>query len=272
MSRIYLASSWRNTLQSVVLAALRDAGHEVYDFRNPAPGEHGFSWRQVLSEPPPWSAEETRAVLAHKVSEHGFGLDFAAMKWADTVVMLQPCGRSAALELGWCAGAGKRSAVLLADGQEPELMLKVADRLCTSLAELLEWLATPRPANYNADAATVAFDAIAAACGCPHWDYPAQVVRDVEALCKQHKELRQHYAEERAEHDLSKRSWGAAGGRIEVLEAELSREREANAALRAKLEAIATDAADGENACLDAASEGPRIAAKLHALLAGGPA
>lgn len=138
--RIYLASSWRNEQQPFVLAALRKAGHEVYDFRNPAPGNEGFAWKQCANEPHPWSAERTREVLAHPIAEYGFGLDFAAMKWADTVVMLQPCGRSAALELGWCAGAGKRSAVLLADGQEPELMLKVADKLCTSLNELLVWL------------------------------------------------------------------------------------------------------------------------------------
>ena len=32
------------------------------------------------------------------------------------------------------------------------------------------------------DAATLAFDEIAAACGCPSWEYPGQVVRDVLGL------------------------------------------------------------------------------------------
>ena len=32
---IYVASSWRNTYYPEVVQALRDAGHEVYDFRNP---------------------------------------------------------------------------------------------------------------------------------------------------------------------------------------------------------------------------------------------
>lgn len=35
MRRIYLASSWRNEHQPRILALLRDAGHEVYDFRHP---------------------------------------------------------------------------------------------------------------------------------------------------------------------------------------------------------------------------------------------
>ncbi len=143
MSRIYVASSWRNDQQPRVVEALREAGHEVYDFRNPKPGETGFSWKKILPAPPPWSAEDTRDVLAHPVSQHGFDLDFEAMKWADTIVMVQPCGRSAALELGWGAGAGKRTCVLLADAQEPELMLKCADRLCTSLEEVIAFVAAP---------------------------------------------------------------------------------------------------------------------------------
>lgn len=35
MTRIYVASSWRNKYQPEVVAALRKAGHKVYDFRNP---------------------------------------------------------------------------------------------------------------------------------------------------------------------------------------------------------------------------------------------
>jgi hypothetical protein len=139
--KIYVASSWRNPVQPDVVARLRAENHDVYDFRNPAEGYRGFSWRQTHAEPPPWSAEVTRDVLGHPVAARGFGLDFDAMKWCDACVMVQPCGRSAALELGWCAGAGKFTCVLLADGQEPELMFKVADRLCTSLDEVVARLA-----------------------------------------------------------------------------------------------------------------------------------
>lgn len=144
--RIYVASSWRNPDQPGIVAGLRADGHEVYDFRNPAPNNTGFSWRKIRPEPPPWSAESTREVLEHDVAERGFQLDFEAMLWADTIVMVQPCGRSAALELGWGCGARKHTFALLADGQEPELMLKCADVLCTSYTELAEALAsTPFP-------------------------------------------------------------------------------------------------------------------------------
>lgn len=35
--RIYVASSWRCVEQPRIVALLRGAGHEVYDFRNPSP-------------------------------------------------------------------------------------------------------------------------------------------------------------------------------------------------------------------------------------------
>ena len=38
-------------------------------------------------------------------------------------------------------GAGKRTAALMTDGQEPELMLRLADLLTMSVDELLTWLA-----------------------------------------------------------------------------------------------------------------------------------
>ena len=66
----------------------------------------------------------------------GFALDMNALRDSEAVVMLQPAGRSAALELGWAAGAGKPTIVLLADG-EPELMLKMADYFCLTVAEVI---------------------------------------------------------------------------------------------------------------------------------------
>jgi hypothetical protein len=45
--KIYVASSWRNALQPAIVVALRWCGHEVYDFRNPKPGDDGFRWSDV---------------------------------------------------------------------------------------------------------------------------------------------------------------------------------------------------------------------------------
>jgi nucleoside 2-deoxyribosyltransferase len=74
----------------------------------------------------------------------GFRYDEDALERCDALVMVQPCGRSAALELGWAAGAGKPTIVLLADG-EPELMLKMAQHFCLTVEEVLQVLASLSP-------------------------------------------------------------------------------------------------------------------------------
>ncbi len=140
--KIYVASSWRNTLQPAVVARLRVEGHEVYDFKNPAPGDHGFSWKQTHPDIKSATACEFRdAVLTHPLAEHGFANDMDALRAADATVLVQPCGNSAHLELGYAVGAGQFTVVLLADGAEPELMYKMCSRLCVALDEVCEALA-----------------------------------------------------------------------------------------------------------------------------------
>lgn len=146
---VYVASSWRNPMQPVVCATLAAAGIEHYDFRNPEGGT-GFSWREVKPEGAPlgvkakgsdWEqVDDYLAMVHHPRATAGFDADFAAMVRADTFVMVLPCGKSAHLELGWAAGAGKRTALLLEDPVEPELMYRVADEMFTSLFDLLGWL------------------------------------------------------------------------------------------------------------------------------------
>lgn len=139
---IYVASSWRNPSQPEVVTRLRNAGHEVYDFRNPAPDNTGFSWRDVDPDWQKWTPAEFCEGLNHPVAARGFGYDMDALDAADAVVLVMPCGRSAHLELGYAAGAGKRTAILLSEG-EPELMYLMVDRLFHSLNDLVHWCETP---------------------------------------------------------------------------------------------------------------------------------
>lgn len=123
--KIYVASSWRNISQQNVVNRLRSNGHEVYDFRNPEPGNNGFHWSDIDPQWKQWSPSKFSSALLHPIAEKGFDLDFGAMKWADVCVLVLPCGRSGHLEAGWFVGAGKPLIILLADG-EPELMYKMA--------------------------------------------------------------------------------------------------------------------------------------------------
>lgn len=137
---VYVASSWRNPLQQGIVHTLRAAGIDCYDFRNPAPGESGFAWSDIDPDWLTWSAEAYVKALQDPIAEHGFRRDFDAMEKADTFVLVLPCGRSAHLELGWAVGAGKRTCILTADGEEPELMAKMVDHIATNTMDLLGWL------------------------------------------------------------------------------------------------------------------------------------
>lgn len=145
--RIYVASSWRNRYQPGVVGLLRMRGHEVYDFRNPAPGNTGFAWSDV---DPDWQAWETRRyieLLGHPIAQAGFKLDFDAMKWATAGVLVLPCGRSAHLEAGWFLGAGKPVVVYIPEPCEPELMYLLVGRamIVDNSDDLLDFVAAAVP-------------------------------------------------------------------------------------------------------------------------------
>lgn len=128
--RLYVASSWRNSEQPGVVDILRAVGHDVYDFRKPNSDNQGFHWSDIDPAWRDWSPEAFRVGLNHKIAIDGFASDFRAMEWADAFVLVLPCGRSAHLEAGWAVGQGKRTIILLRDG-EPELMYKMATVCCT---------------------------------------------------------------------------------------------------------------------------------------------
>lgn len=151
MSRqIYLASSWRNSYQPSAAATLRSFGHAVYDFRNPsaegppATGAAGFGWQQIDRGWQGWTTTQYLKALNHPMAEQGFTADWEAMRWADTFVLLMPCGRSAHLEAGWAIGAGKPTAIWLdddpAEPAEPELMYKMADLITEQSMQVMRWL------------------------------------------------------------------------------------------------------------------------------------
>ncbi len=149
--RVYVASSWRNDYQQIIVHTLRAAKLDVYDFRNPhnvsaftkegkAP-RAGFHWSNINKDWQFWTNDELIWALNTELAEEGFSADWNAMDWADRFVLVMPCGRSAHLEAGWAAGAQRPLAILLEHGakSEPELMYKMADYITDNLLDLLEW-------------------------------------------------------------------------------------------------------------------------------------
>lgn len=140
MAKIYVASSWRNKYFPDVVKKLREAGHEVYDFRNP-PHDHGaFYWRDIDPEYDKWDVQQYKRGLGHPSSERQFRADLDALNWADTCVLVLPCGRSAHTEAGWMKGKGRRTIVYIPEMQEAELMYKLFDLVTGDLQEVLDIL------------------------------------------------------------------------------------------------------------------------------------
>jgi hypothetical protein len=145
MMRIYLASSWRNCFQQLVVRALRSEGFEVYDFKNPEGIEsnnHGFHWSEIDPRYEKWSTSEFRMALGSKIARDGFLHDVNAMKACDHCLLLLPCGKPAHMEFGWFAGRGVPITIMAPawTKPDPELMYLLADEspfnlICTNYAE-----------------------------------------------------------------------------------------------------------------------------------------
>lgn len=140
MAKIYVASSWRNKYYPEVVEALCSVGHEVYDFRNPPHGGNGFHWTDIDKNALKWSFEQYAEGIHHPLAEKQFIADIKAMEWADTCVLVLPCGRSAHTEAGWMAGAGKKVIVCIPEMEEPELMYKLFDGVADGVESLLAFL------------------------------------------------------------------------------------------------------------------------------------
>lgn len=135
---IYVASSWRNERQPEVVLRLRDAGYDIYDFRNPGPGKNGFHWSEIDPNWKQWAGTDFLSGIMHPIAQAAFDTDMNALKAADVCVLVMPCGRSAHLEAGYAVGAGKPTFILLDDQPgESELMYKMTDVICLNMDELL---------------------------------------------------------------------------------------------------------------------------------------
>lgn len=140
LSNIYVASSWRNELQPLIVESLRNEKHSVYDFKNPFHGLGGFHWSELDKNWKNWNSEDYRKKLYESpIAAQGFMSDMRAMEWADICVLVLPCGKSAHLELGWFSGRGKNSYIYIPPNIkiEPELMYLMNTYICISIEELL---------------------------------------------------------------------------------------------------------------------------------------
>lgn len=140
MKKIYVASSWRNEYQPIVVTTLRSVGFYVYDFKD----SDGFKWSEVDLDYKDWVRDQNiksyLLALNHPTAVKDFMRDMSALNDADICVYVAPCGVSASLELGYAVGKGKLNVVYLPELREPELMLKMAGYIFTALDDMVLFL------------------------------------------------------------------------------------------------------------------------------------
>lgn len=141
--RIYLASSWKNPYYDECLRLLEEAGHDVYDFRDPV---HAFDWKQIDENWGTWAVNTYLEALEHPLAQAGFRRDKDALDWCQVCVLLLPSGRSAHLEAGYAIGRGKPTHVVLPpllDNADLMNLLAGKPNIHTNIAHLIEALARP---------------------------------------------------------------------------------------------------------------------------------
>ena len=143
--KIYLASSWKNKEECLSLAALlRSEGHEVDCFCDPSTGRYSFHWSEMVEREEDLATFDQFHFQADPRAENAFREDKRWLDWAEALVLLLPCNRSAHLEGGFAKGQGKRLYIL---GPFPpgefEVMYGFADGIYryTDRAELKRFLA-----------------------------------------------------------------------------------------------------------------------------------
>lgn len=137
MSKIYLASSWRNQHLDGIVGMLTFAGHEVLDFREPG---CSFNWSDLDPQWEEWDTESYLKALENPRAMLGFKSDLDKILAAEWVILVPPCGLSAGIEFGYAVGMGRKTMVLAHYIERPDLMIKMSRVVVKSDAEMLEML------------------------------------------------------------------------------------------------------------------------------------
>ena len=144
MMRIYIASSWRNPYQEMLVKICEELGYEVYDFKHPAPDDNGFHWSEIDPEWKSWSPDKFIKALDHPIANRGFTFDMDALVACDVCLLVLPSGRSAHLEAGYAVGRGKPVLIYMPVPDEPELMYNMIYNndgiISSSITEITDWL------------------------------------------------------------------------------------------------------------------------------------
>lgn len=132
--KVYVIGSLRNPEIPQIASALRGVGHEVFDDWFAAGPEADDYWSKYEKE----RGRTYEQALTGHAANHVFHFDKKHLDNCDAAVLVLPAGRSGHLELGYCAGLGKQTYILLGeDHNRWDVMYRFATKVVPNLRELL---------------------------------------------------------------------------------------------------------------------------------------
>lgn len=144
MNTLYIIGSLRNPQIPVLANEIRELGIDEFSDWYAAGPEADDYWRAYEQGRGKTYAE----ALSGYAARHVFEFDKYHLDRCDAALLVYPAGKSAHLELGYMAGKGKPTFVLLDDPERWDVMLQFATKVFMDKEELMEYLhgkLTPQP-------------------------------------------------------------------------------------------------------------------------------
>lgn len=133
---VYVIGSLRNHNVPLFADQLRELGSlDVFDAWFSAGRDADDEWRDYEKG----RGRRFPEALQQRSAKHVFHFDRAYLNLADKVILVLPAGKSGHLELGYCVGIGKKTAILTSEPDRYDCMYQFADLVTDSEDEIIEW-------------------------------------------------------------------------------------------------------------------------------------
>lgn len=130
---VYLIGSLRNPAVPEVAAKLRSEGVEVFDSWYAAGPHADDCWRDYEKQ----RGHSYEEALKGYAAKHVFEFDRLHLERCDGAVLVLPAGRSGHLELGFMAGRGKPTFILVDDPDRWDVMNLFATGVFSNIDDLV---------------------------------------------------------------------------------------------------------------------------------------
>lgn len=138
LNSIYVIGSLRNEEVPHVATSLRSLGIDAFDDWYSAGPEADDYWKEYEVN----RGNSYQEALRGYAARHVFEFDKYHLDRCDSALLVLPAGKSGHLELGYVAGSGRPTYILLEDGVDRwDIMYQFATKVFNSKEEMLDYFA-----------------------------------------------------------------------------------------------------------------------------------